>query len=171
LSDQNANSQRPQWHPLEAVAGWVAPGLGHILLGERRRGIILMVCISGMWLGGVLVGGMGVVDWQRPNAPFLWFGQAFIAPTLAANWAINRTAGPLIPLDQTPLDDADNALSYRPSFNRVEEQGVLYTAIAGLLNLMAVIDVLYRDPRSARYRQDSPSPEQSAASAEKGAGT
>ncbi|MCG8512167.1 MAG: hypothetical protein MI741_23365 [Rhodospirillales bacterium] len=155
MPQETKPSQSPQWYPLEAVAGWVVPGLGHILLGERRRGLILMICIAGLWFSGVLIGGLGVVDWKKPNAPFLWFGQAFVAPTFAANWMINNQRfGPIIPEDPLPPDDISNdASTYRPSFNRVEEQGVLYTAIAGLLNLMALIDVIYRDPRSPRYRK------------------
>jgi len=36
--------------------------------------------------------------------------------------------------------------AYEPSFGHIKEQGVLYTALAGLLNLLAILDVAYREP-------------------------
>ena len=35
--------------------------------------------------------------------------------------------------------------AYQPPYGHVESQAVLYTALAGLLNLLCVIDVAYRD--------------------------
>ncbi|MCW5853712.1 MAG: hypothetical protein KIT87_26835, partial [Anaerolineae bacterium] len=41
---------------------------------------------------------------------------------------------------------------YQPSFAHVNEQGVLYTALAGLINLLAILDVIYKDPKKLADR-------------------
>ena len=52
----------PQWNPHAAVAGWLIPGLGHWLLGMRKRGVILCIAITSLWLSGIAIGGIGVID-------------------------------------------------------------------------------------------------------------
>ncbi|MEX0885346.1 MAG: hypothetical protein WD009_02800, partial [Phycisphaeraceae bacterium] len=41
------------------------------------------------------------------------------------------------------------------SFGRPAEHGLLYTTLAGMLNLMAVVDALYRDPVEPRHRPET----------------
>ena len=41
---------------------------------------------------------------------------------------------------------------FEPAFGKTGEQGVLYTSLAGLLNLLAIMDVLYCDPEARRRR-------------------
>lgn len=155
LTDTAAGTSR--WNPGEAIAAWIFPGLGHYLIGEKKRAIILAVCIGSLWVSGLLMGGVGVIHWAAPDkAPFLWFCQTLTAPSLVINTGHNRQWFTRIaPTEHQPASPRDTNLSqrglrYRPSFNRVEEQGILYTAIAGLLNLMAMIDVLYHDPQARR---------------------
>ncbi len=127
-------------HAVAGVLAWLLPGMGHFVLGERRRGGILFVSIGVLWLAGLLIGGVGVCD--RQERPFWYLGQMLVAPT----WAVNsynqrlkqRPSYP--PLPGRPHD-------YEPSFGHVNEQGVLYTALAGLLNLLAMIDVIFYDPQ------------------------
>jgi hypothetical protein len=128
--------------PLEAAAGWLVPGLGHILLGQRVRGLILMVSILGLWLGGLVIGGITCVNSRDHTA---WFaGQALVGPTIAVDfWRAAVTGGSIAPVPrQNP--------AYEPSYGRTNEQGILYTALAGLLNLLAIIDVVYCDPDRRR---------------------
>ena len=174
-----AQSQ-PQWNPHAAVASWILPGLGHVLLGQKKRGIVIGATILGLWLAGIFIGGISVIDrYDRvepaddnyPEAPSRswWFwGQAMIAPSLAVDYLREKLLhqhvdklghGPvqygsrhpyrgnprrtLVPQD-SPTDVPP---PYEPSFGKVAEQGTLYTALAGMLNLLAMIDVLYWDPR------------------------
>ena len=136
-----------RWHITAAVAAWLLPGLGHYLLGQRRRGLILAVSIGGLWLGGLFIGGVSSID--RSAHPAWFLGQMLVAPSVVVEYYHHRlrSNGVVQPL---PHDDP----AYIPSFARTNEQGVLYTTLAGMLNLLAVIDVLYRDPRDPRHRGD-----------------
>ncbi len=171
---------QPQWNPHAAVAGWVLPGLGHFILGQKKRGIVLGAAILSLWMGGILIGGISVVDrYDRvepaddnyPEAPSRswWFwGQAMIAPSLAVDYLREKMLrnhvgemgygevqyGSRHPYRGNPRrtlvpqdNPADLPPPYEPSFGKVAEQGTLYTALAGMLNLLAMIDVLYCDPR------------------------
>ncbi len=129
-----------------AIVGWFVPGLGHILIGDKKRGSIVAVGIIGLWLIGLLVGGITVIDCfdntepesDRKSLSLPFFAQVGVAPTLVLTaYHRNQVAA---------LGDRENApgagAGYEPSFGRVFEQGVLLTSLAGMLNLMAVLDLL-----------------------------
>ena len=120
-----------RWNVAAAITGWVVPGLGHMLLGQKGRGLIIAAGIGLMWVGGLLIGGVGVID--REQHPVWFFGQLLVGPSIA-------------------VDFFRPYLDYQPALARVHEQGMLYVAMAGLLNLLAMIDVLYRDPADPRHR-------------------
>lgn len=133
----------PTWRPMAAGLAWLAPGLGHWWIGDKARAVVLAVSISALWLGGLLIGGFGAVDSKQNQ---WWFvGQMLTAPSVAVE-GMQRTG--VIRAKKGP--DDRGLLTYEPPFGRSAEQGVLYTALAGLLNLLTMIDVLYRDPPPAR---------------------
>lgn len=129
-----------QWNLLPAVFAWFLPGLGHILIGERRRGSILFVTLGTLWLAGFLIGGISVFDRTERHA-FWSILQSMAAPSVPVILVVDhwRTVHPELTPDSNP--------PFSPSFGREFEQGQLFTGMAGLLNLLAVVDVLYRDPR------------------------
>lgn len=124
--------------PLVALAAWLVPGAGYVLIGQRARGLAVGITILLIFAAGLLIGGMHVVDAPTAlNPPVLfqkpWFiGQVMAGPvTMAANYVANHwTTG--------------NVVGVPMSHARVYEIGVLYTAVAGMLNLMAIIDAAYR---------------------------
>lgn len=133
------NAWMQSWNLPAALMAWVLPGLGHYLLGEKRRAAIIAACIGLLWFGGIAIGGISVID-RKDHAA--WFvGQMLVGPSVLAD----RYHQSL----KTRYLDPD-ASRYEPSFGRMNEQGILYTALAGLLNLMAVVDVVYRDPNHRR---------------------
>ena len=137
-----------RWYVPEAMATWFIPGLGHYLIGEKRRAIILFSCITLLWVSGLLIGGPGVIDWNSTSAPIVRRGQYGLFQSFAFEWYRKRymlvvPAG----LAAGELPKTSKIL-YRQSFNRLEEQGVLFIAIAGMLNIMAVIDVVHRSSGS-----------------------
>lgn len=136
------------WNATAAVAAWLLPGLGHYIMGEKRRAIILACSIGSVWLGGLVIGGTAVINHKEHMA---WFaGQALMAPSilidLGAQFGAERSA------DDTPSRNP----MFEPSFGHMYEQGILYTAMAGLLNLLAVIDVAYRPPNHRRPHAEAP---------------
>ena len=146
LAQADANVD-PQWHVGQAIAAWILPGLGHFLLGERRRALILMISIGLLWSSGLLIGGAGVCD--RQVRPYWYAGQVLVAPTLVVDYFQQRSRG------QSGSSSARRATPrHGTSYGHMNEQGVLYTALAGLLNLLAVIDVIYRDPN--RFKKALP---------------
>lgn len=175
----DAPASNPQWYPHAAVAGWLIPGLGHLILGQRRRGIILAVTITSLWLAGLLIGGISVIDRHDRGEPpddnqslrsssWWYWGQAMIAPSIlierirdgmasahAKKLGYVNEPNPRGRLTPGTPGDPDSTPPYEPSFGRVAEQGTLYTALAGMLNLLAIIDVLYCDA-AARRRQTAP---------------
>lgn len=126
------------WNMTAAVGAWLLPGLGHYLIGERRRGSILAATVGTIWLAGMLIGGISVVD--RRDHPAWFLGQMLLAPSVVADFthAYLRTESP------NPIPHPANPPRYEPSFGQVYEQGMLYTLLAGLMNLLAIMDVAYR---------------------------
>jgi hypothetical protein len=181
LSD-HLSENSPQWHLHAGIAGWLIPGLGHIVLGQRKRGIILMIAILSLWGGGILIGGISVIDQYdrtepQPTATKLtrswWFyGQAMIGPSIVVERMRNSMAhsyaqqradhngyGVFSGDPRTvivPTQEGEEiAPPYEPSLARVAEQGTLFTALAGLLNLLAIMDAMYCDPKR-RMRFENP---------------
>ncbi|MEE9403983.1 MAG: DUF6677 family protein, partial [Algisphaera sp.] len=89
-----------------AFAGWLLPGLGHLLSGHTTRGLVLAITLSTMWLGGLLIGGLSVVD--RHVDPAWFLGQALLAPSLAADHYrashVKAHSGGMVPADNPPFE-------------------------------------------------------------------
>lgn len=156
--------------PVVAFAGWILPGSGYVLLGDVARGLVVGSTIILLFLSGLLIAGIRVIDvpgydnlgqqqrvWQGrrvdPNHPNYargewtltdrplsaivekpWFvAQALNGPIafLGASWSLSA-AQPATPGGRVPSVPASHA--------RVADIGLLYTAIAGMLNLLTMID-------------------------------
>ncbi len=134
--------------PLAAVAGWLLPGAGYWLLGQRARALTVGTTIIGLFLLGVLIAGIRVVDAPdlaggTPTAQRQtvvqrvldkpWFiGQVLTGPLgIASAWCASRAA-------------ANPATASIKSHARIAEIGTLYTSVAGMLNLMVILDVAVR---------------------------
>jgi len=130
--------------PLAAALGWVLPGLGHMRNGEVRRGWFVMLGVLGLYLLGVLVGGVDCVD-RRED--FLWFlAQAGAGPIAFATDALNTMllkGGRVGELLTTMQPDGSMAqVSSFKGVGAVADVGTLFTAMAGLMNVAAVLDAL-----------------------------
>lgn len=105
------------------------------MIGQRARALVVGITILLIFLAGLAIGGIRVIDapagytfpliLQKP-----WFiGQVLAGPvTLISNFIANHWGSTGAPF----------------SHARIWEIGTLYTAIAGMLNLMAIIDSSYR---------------------------
>jgi hypothetical protein len=185
VSQGNASHHAPP--PLVALAAWVFPGLGYWLIGHRARALTLCITVIALFLLGILIAGIRVIDvpgyndhgqrvmldaagnavpdgfgsrerWALTKRPFTeitnkpWFvGQVLVGPIalVAANLSL-RAAEPPNP---------GNINSTVPkSHARLWEIGMLYTAVAGMLNLLAMIDSSYRAGRYANVQTETPAP-------------
>ncbi len=164
-NDHPDNAEQPHARntpaPRAAVAvvfAWLLPGLGHIVLGQRARGLIIMVTLVCLYTAGLLIGGIDVIDRREDR---LWYaGQVLAGP---ATFYLDTVSQRLKLRTETQLADRPFPASQPPEFNqlpyvrsvgRVNELGTLYCALAGMLNLLVIIDVLFRaDPKHAARPQ------------------
>ncbi|MGD1278270.1 MAG: DUF6677 family protein [Tepidisphaeraceae bacterium] len=181
---------------LVVLVAWLVPGGGYVALGHKSRGITIGASIVFLFVLGILVGGIRVMDppgWgqygylaqmvSRPlsggrfeqlrvdptsaqqqedpradvrdqpqgsallNQPLAeisdkpWFvGQILCGPIALVASAISvREAKPMAAASGTPPQSAATT-----SHARSWEIGTLYTAVAGMLNLLAIIDAAFR---------------------------
>jgi hypothetical protein len=124
--------------PLVALAGWCIPGAGYWLLGHRLRGMVIGITILALFIGGILIGGIRVIDVPKFTAA----GNIF-ADVLEKPWYIGQIlTGPicLIASWASRAAASDPSLQQIMSHSRLNEIGTLYAAVAGMLNLLAIID-------------------------------
>ncbi len=104
------------------LAGWLVPGGGYVVLREYKRGLIIFVAIVLTLCVGLYVGSIGVVD---PVGAKLWYlAQILSSPAVAAVGHVT-------------------AVGEYPVYGRPNEIGQIYTSIAGLLNLLCIINAVY----------------------------
>lgn len=132
--------------PIAGFLAWLVPGLGHLYLGERGRGLVFLVTVTATFWTGVAIGGVnGTVN---PHERRLWFMAQICngGSTLAAYGLRQR-----VPARAAPAGDALEV----PHWLSVEV-GVHYTGVAGLLNLLVILDAIVRaDPtRLTRRAED-----------------
>ncbi len=155
----------PSLDPVGAILAAVLPGAGHWFQGERRRAVLLGAGILGLFFGGLLIGGIDVVDSRRDR---LWFlGQALVGPVaLATDYAHQhwlKGTDPQTGEVRSPLPneirDPSGALVPAPadarpplskSLAKMNEIGTLYCTVAGMLNLIVIIDAAFPSRRRGR---------------------
>jgi len=126
----------PTLAPKVGLLAYLVPGLGHFYLGERTRGIIFCAVITVTFWCGVAIGGVRTtVDTQQRRA---WF----IAQLCAG---ANTLA---IVGVQKVFEERFKSLpkAYWPA----EDIAVVYTGVAGLLNLLVILDALVRAEKGVR---------------------
>ena len=121
--------------PIVAIVNWLIPGSGYLLLGQFARGLTIGLTILSLFVLGMLIGGIHVVDppsFQAIHGNVVrtalekpaYIGQFFAGIIgIVSGWF-----GPSQPV----------------SHARANDIGTLYTAVAGMLNLLATIDSSYR---------------------------
>lgn len=139
---------------LVAAAGWALPGLGYLLIRQRARGLTVGITILMLFIAGLAIGGVRALeaplnaeqspsfnpgDWQREISEKPWYvAQILTGPICIVSSYYSAWAG--------RPDSAGNTPGV-PSHARANEIGVLYMAVAGMLNLLAIIDAAHRAGR------------------------
>ena len=138
FSDQS-HSALPdrQFNPSAALFAWLWPGAGHLSIGQRRRGLLIMFGVLFLFFTGLLVGGIDSVD-RRTD--FLWFlAQSINGPLAFVADFINQNYLKTLPPEQQYPTIA---------VNRPNEMGTLFIALSGLMNLVVILDALYFAPKA-----------------------
>lgn len=136
--------------PVAGFLAWLVPGLGHIYLGDRGRGIVCLVTVTATFWTGVAIGGVrSTVD---PQGRTLWFvAQLCTAGNTLAGVAFHRAVA---------IGEAQNTATPATVHWGSADVGVHYTGVAGLLNLLVIFDALARaDPSFAGRREKRVRPE------------
>lgn len=158
--------RRRAFVPVAGVLALLLPGLGHLYLGLRQRGARIAAGVFGLFALGLIIGGLDVVDAQED--PWWYAGQAVVGPPAwAANYAhqtwfkfpARDTEGTRKPAPGEVVTstgvieyggpDADEPPMSR-SIGRVNEVGSLACALAGMMNLIAIIDAMFPPLRRRR---------------------
>lgn len=148
----STKTPRP-FNPTAAILAWILPGLGHIHIGERKRGFLVMFGVLFLFLGGVLVGGVDSVD-RRDDR--LWFMAQVLCGPIAfvadyANQVFVKRPPDWEQRYQRSDPDVIRRLQ-RKSLGHVNEMGTLFSALAGLMNLVSILDVLQPPQRREKQR-------------------
>ena len=129
--------------PLVALAGWLVPGSGYWLIGQRARGLTIGVTIVVLFVLGIFIAGVRVVEAPDMSAA----NQSVFARVLQKPWFLGQAlTGPM----GLASAYASNKVAESPRYRNVQtkarlaEIGTLYTAVAGMLNLLAIIDSAHR---------------------------
>jgi len=143
---------RPVPSPIVALVAWLVPGAGYWLVGQRARGLTVGITVLTLFVGGLWIGGLRVVE-----APPMGTGGPLRYPLQVIQqrpWFIGQfLAGPisLVPvIAKNSVPPGELAVRLPASHVRVNEIGTLYTAIAGMLNLLTIIDAAYRAGRGGK---------------------
>jgi len=132
---------------LAGMLAWLFPGLGHIYLGYWKRGVILLVTITAIFWSGVAIGGVrGTVDWHNRKA---WFIAELCTGgnTLAAA-TLHKAIG--------PARKTSKGFDPHTGHWLAVDVGVHYAGVAGLLNLLVILDALARADIAMRPRRGNP---------------
>ncbi len=162
MSTANPNDHNPRepdrFQPVALVLALLLPGAGHASLGEVKRGICIGAGVLGLFLGGMLIGGIDAVDRKED---FWWFtAQAGVGPVAFGVDALHQSLkvkDELTGQMRSPYPDENGA--YTKSLGKINEIGALYCALAGLMNIIAVIDAGWRPDKRVRViRSSNPAP-------------
>lgn len=144
MAQNTSSSSLPA--PVIALTGWLLPGGGYWLIGQRARATTVCITVLVLFFLGILIGGVRVVDapaWEPPRGD----RTNLIGRTLQKPWFIGQVLTGPVSLAAAYWSSelaADGASPDPLSHARVAEIGTLYTAVAGMLNLLALIDAAHR---------------------------
>ncbi len=119
---------------------WLVPGLGHWWIGEKHRGVIFFIVITATFWTGVAVGGVRSTVTPRDNG--LW---------IAAQICAGPQALGVLAYSNTLATNADLSQQYKAPWPAADI-GVVYAGVAGLLNLLVILDALSRTERAQASR-------------------
>lgn len=104
------------------LGGWMVPGLGHWLMGKRSKGLFLFSVITATYLFGLWA--IGFSHPRFHENPLYYFGRFGSGFMLALSFILSSPAHPI------------------PEMMNWFDIGMLYSSVAGLLNLVVVLNIV-----------------------------
>jgi hypothetical protein len=143
--------------PWAAFLAWLLPGLGHWYQGRKSKAALFFICIMGLFVYGLYLGGSPKLGWGRvvyfagrdrlpyvcqigigaPALPALF--QALLVSNNKQPWCKGFMAPPAAVGD----DQHPDLHRLNKELHSYWELGTVYTMVAGLLNILAVFDAAY----------------------------
>ena len=104
------------------LLGWLVPGAGHFVLKHKKHAIIIFITIVLTFCTGLYIGSIGVLDYVE-----------------AKSWYLAQIMNsPMVHVLGYLAQEEDYSVYGRPN-----EIGQIYTGIAGVLNLLCIINAVY----------------------------
>jgi len=104
------------------LVGWLVPGGGHAMIGEKRHALVIFATIGALFVVGLYLGSIGVIN---PVTAKPWYlAQILNSPAVAALGHLT-------------------AKGDYPVYGKPAEIGQIYTSIGGLLNLLCIVNAVY----------------------------
>lgn len=111
------------WLFLVGIGAWAVPGGGHFLIGQRKHALILFLTITLTFLTGLYIGSIGIID--SVGAKPWYLAQLLTSPVVGVIGQIAQKG-------------------YYPVAGHPQDYAQIYTALAGLLNLLCILNAVYR---------------------------
>ncbi len=104
------------------LIAWLVPGAGYFILNEKKRALIVFITIVLTFCTGLYIGSIGVIN---PIGAKPWYAAQILNSPIVA--LLGRLT----------------AKGDYPVYARPNEIGQIYTSIAGLLNLLCIVNAVY----------------------------
>lgn len=107
---------------LVGLAGWVIPGGGHFVLGQKAKAAVIFIGVGFAFVMGLYIGSIGVIN---PAEERLWYiPQLMVSPVVKLLGIMTVKNGIV-------------------SYGKPNEIGQIYTSMAGMLNLLCIVNAVY----------------------------
>jgi hypothetical protein len=129
---------------IDVLLGWFIPGAGHLSRGYRRQGLITLGVVVALFGSGLFLSKLEAVS--RDLHPYAFWAQVGFAGGTLPLLAIDPAADQVLPdqmsiLKPVPEDRMGVWTGKVPPHG---DTGVLFCCVAGLLNLLALFDLVDR---------------------------
>ncbi len=129
------------WAP--CLLAWLLPGLGHIYLGKKRRGLVFLAVVAATFCLGISSNGAAsLLDPRQPLTYLATFDNLAIGPVeVLSRYATYGRLVYRMPSDEADPRAADLTERVRRRVRSVTfEYGNTFLLTAGLMNMLLILD-------------------------------
>jgi hypothetical protein len=121
------------------IASWLVPGSGHFLLGQRWRGVAFCAAIAATFAFGLVITEGWCVSPSEHRLAF--FAQVFAGLPFVAGYLIDMAHQAPV---RVPLGATITVAGMSNAVIAALDLGLVFTMVAGLLNLLLALDAADR---------------------------